>query len=214
MTRDPVSARGFAILIVLWTLALLSLLSSQLLMFTRQDARRVRSQLDAAAVAAAVDGALQRAIFATLDPSGGHWQADSSSHVLTINGTRVATRIDDESGKINPNLAPVPLLRALMTGVGADPAMAAEVSASIDEWRAVSDFATRPGNAALRYRAEGRAYAPSGAPFAHLDELGAVRGMTPELLARLKPHLTLFTDIDVAPASSDPIVARTLEANQ
>ena len=66
------------------------------------------------------------------------------------------------------------------------------------------------GLIAARYAAAGRDYAPSGAPFASPDELGAVLGMTPDLLARLKPHLTVFTDGDPSTATQDVVVAQAL----
>jgi general secretion pathway protein K len=212
MKRNPAMQRGFALLIVLWTLALLALLGSQLLVTTRQDALRARNQFAAAEVAAAADGAVQRAIFALSDTSGRGWQADGVWHVLAIDGVGVAIRIEDEAGKVNPNLASVPLLQALLIEVGSDAATAARLAASIAEWRGATDLPRPMGDAELRYRASGLAYAPSGAPFEHLDELAAVLGMTPELLVRLKPHLTLFSDTDADPASRDPIVARALLA--
>jgi general secretion pathway protein K len=204
--------RGFALLIVLWTLALLALLGSQLLMTTRQDALRARNQFAAAAVEAAANGAMQRAIFALSDTVGRGWRADGSRNILAIGGVNVAIRIDDEAGKINPNLASARLLQALLVGVGADAATAATVAASIIEWRGPPEPAGQRNDAVLRYRASGRAYAPSGAPFVQLDEVAAVLGMTPELFVRLKPHLTLFTDTDADPSGRDPIVARALAA--
>jgi general secretion pathway protein K len=212
MTSGSVSQRGFASLFVLWTLALLALLGSHLLTITRMDARIARNQLDAAVVEAAANGALRRAIFAMLETSNRRWDADGVWRIVAINGVQVAVRVDDESSKINPNLASVSLMAALLTGVGADPATAANASASIVEWRMATDVPGQPNAVVTRYRASGRAYAPSGAPFTHFDELGAVQGMTPELLTRLRPHLTLFTDADAVPPSRDPVVAQALAA--
>jgi general secretion pathway protein K len=39
-----------------------------------------------------------------------------------------------------------------------------------------------------------------------------VMGMTPALLARLRPHLTVFTDTDPDMTTRDPLVARALAA--
>lgn len=43
-----------------------------------------------------------------------------------------------------------------------------------------------------------------------LDELGRVRGMTPALLAALRPHLTLYGAPVPNPADADPEVAAAL----
>ena len=70
----------------------------------------------------------------------------------------------------------------------------------------------RSNAVAARYAAAGRDYAPSGAPFANVRDLGAVIGMTPELLTRLRPHLTVFTDSDPGATTRDPVVAQALAA--
>src|SRR5260370_33283326 len=57
------------------------------------------------------------------------------------------------------------------------------------------------------YRAAGLDYAPPGSPLETVDELRRVRGMTADLLAALRPHLTLFGPAEPNPASADPIVA-------
>jgi len=192
MTRDPRHPSGFALVIVLWTLALLALLCTELLTATRQDARRVRDQFEAAELEAAADGALRRAIFAMLDTSGGHWPVDGVRHAVQIDGVGIVIQIDDEASKMNPNLASVALLRALLTRVGADPVTAADAALSIAEWRDGTNLSDPPNAAAARYRASGLPYAPSGAPFVHLADLGAVLGMTPELLLRLKTAPDVF----------------------
>ncbi|HET6195891.1 MAG TPA: type II secretion system protein GspK, partial [Acetobacteraceae bacterium] len=135
MMRDVGRARGFALLIVLWTLALLALLGAQVLGTARQDARRARNLLDAAQVEAAADGAIERAIYRLLDRTSRHWSPDGTTRTLRTGQVSIAVRIDDEADKINPNLASVPLLQALLLQVGADQATAATVAASIIEWR-------------------------------------------------------------------------------
>jgi general secretion pathway protein K len=212
MTRGNARQRGFALLIVLWSLALLALLGTQLLSTSRQDTQVARNLLDAAVLEAAANGALQQAIFGVLDSSNRHWSPDGVVRTMRLGRALVAVQVDDEAGKVNPNLASAPLLQALLVQVGADPITAAAIAASIIEWRLASGTAGRPSAAAARYAAAGRDYAPTGAPFAGFDELGAVIGMTPGLLARLRPHLTLFTDGDPSAATRDVAVAQALAA--
>lgn len=212
MSRGDQRQRGFALLIVLWALALLSLLGTQIVATGRQDTQLARNLLEAAVLEAAANGAVQRAIFWTLDSSGQHWRADGSEHFVRIGAANVAVRIDDESDKINPSIASPALLEALLLQVGADPGTAAAVAASIVEWRLGSGSAGLPNATFARYAGSGREYAPSGAPIDSIDELGAVIGMTPELLARLRPHLSIYTDSDPGANTFDPVVARALMA--
>ena len=119
-------------------------------------------------------------------------------------------QLDDEAEKVNPNIASVALLQALMTALGIDRVTAAAVAASIAEWRQASAVAGGADAVTARYVAARREYAPPGTPFTNLDELEAVFGMTPDMLGRLRPHLTIFTDDDPDMATRDPIVAQAL----
>ena len=212
MTRGHPRQRGFALLIVLWTLALLALLGTQLLATSRQDTQLARNLLDAATLEAAANGAVQQAIFNLLDNSNRGWSADGTQHIIRLGRAIVAVQVDDEAGKVNPNIASPALLQALMQQVGTDQMTAAAVAASIVEWRLASGVANRPSPVALRYASAGRDYGPSGAAFASVGELGNVLGMTPQLLARLGPHLTVFTDSDPSVTTRDPVVAQALAA--
>ena len=168
--------------------------------------------IDAATLEAAANGAVQQAVFGVLDSSTRHWRPDGSIHAVRFGDAIVAVRVENEADKVNPNIASPKLLQALLFEAGADPSTARAVAASIVEWRLASGSAAKPSVITARYAAAGRDYAPSGAPFASVDDLGAVLGMTPELLARLKPHLTVFTDGDPSAATQDVVVAQALVA--
>ena len=178
----------------------------------RQDAQLARNLLDGAVLEAAANGAVQQAVFGVLDGYSRHWRPDDSVATVQFGRAIVAVRVEDEADKVNPNIAAPKLLQALLLQVGADSATAAAVAAAIVEWRMTSGTAARPNATVARYAAAGRDYAPSGAPFASPDELGGVLGMTPDLLARLRPHLTVFTDGDPTLATQDPVVALALVA--
>jgi general secretion pathway protein K len=212
MTRCDARQRGFALLIVLWTLALLALLGTQLLANSRENSQIARNLLDGATLEAAANGAVQQAVFGVLDSSSRHWISDGRVQTVQLGRALVAVRVEDETDKVNPNIASPNLLQALLVQVGADPDTAAAVAASIVEWRLASGTKARPAATAARYAAAGRDYAPSGAPFASPDDLGDVLGMTAELLARLRPHLTVFTDGDPSRATQDLVVAQALAA--
>jgi general secretion pathway protein K len=210
MTRGAKRQSGFALLVVLWTLPLLALLGTHLVATGRQDTQIARNLLDDAVLEAAANGAVQHAVFGVLDGSVRHWNTDGSVQIVQIGSTTVAVRVEDEADKVNPNIASAKMLQALMLQVGADPETASAVAASIVEWRLTSSSAPRARAIIARYAAANRDYAPSGAPFASIDELGAVLGMTEGLLARLRPHLTVYTDGDPNAATQDVIVAQAM----
>jgi len=204
--------KGFALLIVLFALAMLALLGSTVLATARQDVQIARNLREAAVLRAAAHGAVQQAIFRVLDQSTQHWAADDIARTIRIGDSLVIVRVASENDKVNPNTASLPLLRALLAQVGADPTTAQREAEAIVAWRLASGLSGKPDATTAQYIAAGLAFGPSGAPFADLDELGAVMGMTPALLARLRPHLTVFTDDDPDMTTRDPFVARALAA--
>jgi general secretion pathway protein K len=201
---------GFALLVVLWTLSLLALLGTQLVAAGRGEAQLARNLVDAAALEAATDGAVQQAIFGLLERPERRWPADGTEHFIRLGPTVIAVRVDDEGGKINPNIASDRLLQGLLLRVGAQPAVAASVAAAMLDWRTASTQPRPLGAKAPQYVAAGRDYGPPGTEFRSIDELGLVLGMTPELLARLRPHMTVFSDADPDGSTRDPVVAATL----
>ncbi len=210
MSRITIRQRGVALLIVLWALALLALLGTQLLTTSREDTELARNQLDAATLQAAADGAVQQALWHVLDGTSKHWNADGLVHVIRVGATPVAVRIESEADKVNPAIASPALLQALLLEVGADPVAATAVASTIAQWRLGSGPVGRRNATFFRYQRAGLDYAPSGEPIESIDELGSVMGMSPGLLADLRPHLTLFTDADPRTTTGDPIVARAL----
>ena len=201
--------RGFALLIVLWSVVLLSLLGTGITASGRTDIQLAANLRAAARAEAAADGAIQEAAFHLVDPAS-PWAADRQPHASRNAAVAIEIRIEDESGKINPNTATPELLRALLHAVDADARTSDELPIAIADWRFPGSNA-RPGAAkAPQYRAAGLPYAPPGAPFESLDELGAVLGMTPALLARLVPHLSIYNDRDPSPQRADPIVRQAL----
>ena len=219
MWRQPASRgslrrrAGFALLIVLWTLVLISFLVLHLTASGRTEIRIADNLVDNAVATAAADGAISQAIFNLSDPRPDQrWPLDGTPHLLTIGHSRVAVRLEDEAARVNPNLASPALMEALLRAVGSDPDNARRLAAAIADWVG-SAPSPRPQEALFGdYRAAGLNYGPPGAPFETMDELGRVLGMAPELLARLRPHLTLYGPGEPTSAGSDPVVAAALAA--
>jgi len=188
----PARQRGFALLLVLWTMVLLSLIGSRIAASGRAEAQLAANVRDAAVTEAAADGAVQEAAFHLLDAPPRRWAADGSARRLQMPGAVVEVRVESEDGKVNPNVASAALLAALLHEAGADTRTAGLVADSILRWRFPW---VRPGMndpTLAAYKAAGLNYGPAGAPFRSLDEVGAVLGMTPDLLNRVRPYLSLY----------------------
>jgi general secretion pathway protein K len=202
---------GFALLIVLWTLVLIAFLVGHLTATGRTEIRIAGNLAANAAAQAATDGAVYQAIFNLSDPRPERrWPLDDAAHELTIGGSRVTLQLEDEAARVNPNLASAALLEALIRVVAGEQQSAGEIVTAITEWVGTAKVRRTPAMVQAEYQMAGLDYGPPGAPLQSIDELARVRGMTPELLAALRPHLTLFGPAEPTPASSDPVVLAAL----
>jgi general secretion pathway protein K len=206
----PQRESGFALLIVLWAMVLLALILTQLLSAGRSEAQLAGNLRNAAVAEAVADGGVADAVFHLLGSGAQAWPA-RGTHALRIGRGAVEVTVESLSGKVNPNTAGLPLLRAMIGLCGRGAADAARLAQAIAAWRTPAD--EDDGNQAVgpvAYRAAGLPYAPLGLPFETDDELGLVLGMTPATLACLAPHMSLYQEGDPSLHTDDPFVARAL----
>ncbi|HEY1260058.1 MAG TPA: hypothetical protein VGF34_12505 [Stellaceae bacterium] len=196
---------------MLWTLVLIAFLVAHLTASGRTEVRIAGNLVDNAVAEAAADGAISQAIFKLSDPRPDQrWRLDGALRQVAIGNSRVALQLEDEAGRINPNLASADLLEALLQIVGGDPQRTGRLALAIGEWVGSAQAAQDPAAMVAQYRAAGLDYRPPGEPLESLDELGRVVGMTPAVLAALRPHLTLYGPAEPNPNSPDPVVAAAL----
>src|SRR6266436_2885595 len=202
---------GFALIVVLWTLVLIAFIVAHVTANGRTEVRIAGNMVADATAEAADDGAIVAAIFNLLDPNPEQrWPLDGSPHELRVGGSRVMVQLRDESGRINPNLASPELLEALLGVTGNDPESARQLALAIREWVGSPETGVPQQGQPAAYRAAGLDYGPPGAPLETIDELGRVLGMTPAVLAAIRPHLTLFGPAQPNPLTADLIVTAAL----
>ena len=203
--------RGFALLLVLCFLALLSVMMTRLMASSHAQVVITRGVIANVRLQAAINGALNAALYhATTDNPRLLWMPDGRVHYVDLGPITAAVTIRDERGKINPNLASEELLAALFQSLGVDFARARGLAAAIADWRGPEPIPRQFGAKLPQYRAAGLPYGPPGSLFQSLDELRYVLGMTPELLTALMPHLSLAAPNLPNPRLADPVVLAAL----
>jgi general secretion pathway protein K len=199
--RGPRRDRGFALLIVLWSLVLFSLLVSAIAAAGSGRARQAAAFGRNAQLRACADGGIEQALFHVLDSSPARWPADGRVHRLRSDGFALALSATSQAGKLNPNTASAALLAGLLQAVGADGRTAQQIATAMMVWRyPTGETGPLPG----------RDYRPPGAAFESLGELGLVPGMTQALLKRLVPELSLYHSGDPDLSDADPVMRRAL----
>ena len=183
---------GFALLVVVWGLGLVSLLVAS---FASSSRLRLRNAFDFAGAVRAkliVDGAVDVAILTLLsERSAGQSAAlhDGAPFFCALDGAAVAITTEDEGGKVDINAAPHELLEAMLAGLGLDMRRADIVA------NAIVDFRTPPtreiGLATRSADASDKPFPPKHAPFESVLEIDQVAGVDPPLYRALIPLVTI-----------------------
>ena len=208
LTRPSAAPRGFALLIVLWSVVLLALLATVMTASGRSEVQLAGNLRRAAEVQAAADGGVAAAVFHASDAPARAWPADGAVHLVTIGHYAVSVRVGDENAKLNPNYAPPALMAAVFTAAGLDRARAVSLAQAVTEWHSFSTLT----EVVAQYQQAGMAAAPNGQPFRSVDELGLVIGMTPELLSRIRPFFSVYTNGPLDATHSAPLLREAVQS--
>lgn len=195
---------GFVLVAVLWLLAALALLVTIFTVHLSASARAVSLNDDALKTEALVSAGVELAAYRLQLAEDKKRPPEGAFHVR-LSGTDIAVSFITEAARVDLNAAPKELLSGLLTVLGAGDDAAREAADRIIGWRTKSDSDGSISKEAALYQAAGRAYSPRQAPFAHVNELSLVLGMTPALVERALPYITVFStspavDVMVAPA--------------
>ncbi|HEX3429901.1 MAG TPA: hypothetical protein VHT03_03365 [Rhizomicrobium sp.] len=200
--------RGWALISVLWTTAMLGMMAAATQDLTVTSVRTERRALARAHLENDLDAAVVRGILALDDNRiAQRWRMDSYPYAFTYDGVPITISIQDEDGKFDINEADDDVLEPLFQAVGVDAKTAAVLADRIVEWRTepTSDDAhTLHGGTDADYAAAGLPWRPRHGDFQSVAELKLVLGMTPALYAKIRSAVTVYSrndspDEDVAP---------------
>ena len=201
-TCSPFNRReqGFALVLVIWGLGIVSLLIVAVMTTGRQHAVVVRNLIDnrqAEFLAEAGIALLQLRLSAQRRTGAVRIHAASADHPIVCLLTRevvAALTVRDEQGKIDLNAATPGLLSAALRGFGLPRDAAAALEANIADFtRPERGKSTRLPPSNTRRRRDNPRYAPKFGPFESIYELGRVPGFGPERLKRIEPFVTVHS---------------------
>jgi general secretion pathway protein K len=185
---------GIALLIVLWTLMLLSLLVVAFAQQTHLERQRVSNVIAAAIAGADLQAGLALGIGALLDPkSSSAWIHDGSPRDLEFAGRLISVSIQDANGCANLNDASLEQLQSLLRVVGVEEEASRSLAAAIVDWRDSDSVITPNGAELATYVENGAPGRPANRPFLSVGELKSVFGMPPDVADRLAPLVSVFT---------------------
>jgi general secretion pathway protein K len=187
---------GFALLLVIWVLALLAVLAAGMAADTWSEAKIARDRLELARAAAIAEAGISLAVLglSTPDPAA-RWRPDGTTRKVDYASATLAITVQDEAGKLDLNEAPIVLIAGLLEQLDDENRASHQtILQGIQDWRANASSTTREiperSGTLPRRRQTGGAGA---AAFASLSELRSVRGITRNLYERLRPFITVYS---------------------
>ena len=187
-------ARGVAFILVLWVIAMLSIMLGSFALTARTENLQARHLFDTTQARYAAEAGLNLAVFELrkTDPLM-RWVGDGRPYTFGYGDAEIEVRITDDSGKIDINTADEKLLMGLFTARGIELEQAQKLTAAIIDWRDPDDLAQPNGAEISDYKAAGLSYGPKNAPFDTVSELQQVLGMDYALYEKLEPALTIYS---------------------
>lgn len=206
MLRDD---RGFALVTVLWTLVILTLLAGVAMQVDRTSRHLEQNTWQRLQLEAAAESALTQAVLSLLDDRPGrHWPVDGRPTELTVNGFRLVVRIQDELGRVDLNTAPRDLISEYLVGSGVSEAVGNIIADNILRWRE-ADQQRQLGGVASKTGTNNDTDIRQG-PFRILEEAQHVTSMTPAIFERTKAGFTVYSrrpSVDRAVASRSVLLS-------
>ncbi len=200
--------RGVAFVLVMWVIAMLSVLLGSFALVARTESMQSRHLFDTTTARYAAEAGINLAVYglSKSDPTQ-KWVADGRPYSFVFDGVEVEVALTDDSGKIDINAADPASLKNLFVGAGIEEAQAEELADAIQDWRDPDDLTSLHGAERGDYRAAGLAYSPRNAPFETLSEIQQVFGMDYAIYSKIEPAITMFSGRSTPSAAYAPMEA-------
>lgn len=192
--------RGIALIMVLWIIAILSVVVLEFSFGMRTELNLTRHFKDELQLYEMAEGGVHRAIVEMVYKRDSkiqqkrktlkteeipadqmEWATDGRAYLLSFTGGKVEVRVTGEDGKVNINTVSESLLRKIVGNMGLEGEARDIVVDSILDWRDPDDFYRLNGAENDYYRALREPYDCKDGPLDSLEELLLVRGVTAEL---------------------------------
>ena len=186
--------RGVAFVLVLWLLALLTILLGSFALIASTEGLQARHLFETTEARYAAEAGVNRAVYqlAIPDPTQ-RWIPDGRKYELEFERAKLAIEITDETGRIDLNAADTLTLANLFLAHGLAQDEADRLAAAIMDWRDTDDLVSPNGAEDPDYEAADLDYGAKDAPFDTVSEVQQVLGMTYDLYLRLQPSLTIYS---------------------
>jgi general secretion pathway protein K len=187
-------SEGFALVLVLWVLSLLTIMAGSFALSMRREAAIVTgSRNNAQAMAVAESGlAIAELMLMNPDPLQ-RWRTDGSVYQIDYAESKIRIRLLAETGKVDLNSADHALLLGLMTYAPLETELQTKLVDAILDWRDEDDLLHLEGAEKDEYKKAGLSYRPRNKPFQSIEELQLVLGMNEQVFKWFENLVTVYS---------------------
>ncbi|MGZ8172795.1 MULTISPECIES: general secretion pathway protein GspK [Methylobacter] len=202
-----IRSEGFALVLVLWVLSLLTIMAGSFALSMRREAGIVTGSSNNAQAAAIAESGLAVAELMLMYPDPlQRWHTDGSIYQLDYADSKVRVRLLSEAGKVDLNSADQTLLQGLMVHAPVDEQLQTRLVNAILDWRDADDLVHIEGAEKEEYKDAGLSYGPRNKPFQSIEELQLVLGMNDQVFKWLENRVTVYSgqpQVDLTQASQE-----------
>jgi general secretion pathway protein K len=192
--RKRARQKGFALVLVLWILSLLTIMAGSFALTMRREASIIEGiKNNAQAMSVAESGIAMAEMMMLIPDAAKRWRADSSVYQINFTNAKVRIQLLSEAGKIDLNTAEEALLQALMSQAPIDEDQQTRLVNAIIDWRDNDDLARTDGAEKKEYQDAGLSYQPRNKPFQSIEELQLVLGMNENIYNWLEDLITVYS---------------------
>lgn len=186
--------KGFALVLVLWVLSLLTIMAGSFALGMRRETSIITGiRNNAQALAVAESGIAMAEMMLLIPDQNKRWRADGSIYEINSADAKVRVRLLSEAGKIDINKADQTVLQGLMSFAPVDEEQQSRLVSAIIDWRDQDDLVQLNGAEKKEYQAAGLNYQPRNKPFQSIEELQLVLGMNESVFLWIEPLVTVFS---------------------
>jgi general secretion pathway protein K len=194
------SEDGYALLLVIWAIGIISLLALSFLGSVRYRVIAAANILESARAEALAEAGVNLVKF---DLALGGARGNAGALRFRPGGPMVFCKmpeqgvagilVEDEGGKVDLNAAPPKLIARMLSGFGATPDLAENLAAAIADFGSTATDAVLEDVERGEYARVGRPYGPKKALFETTMELDQVIGMPHKLFRQVLPYVTVHS---------------------
>ncbi|WP_316369358.1 general secretion pathway protein GspK [Candidatus Thiodiazotropha sp. CDECU1] len=212
--------QGFALVLVLWLVALLTIVAASFSTHSKVETRLTGNAIDALHSRLLAQSGVNRAILELMvsDPQQ-RWNSNGQIYQIETDQGRVSISIRNSSGLLDLNKAPRDQLVKLLALIEDDIQEREALADRLIDWRDSDVLRYLSGAEDADYHSAGYPYGTAGRDLVSIDELAYVMGFNADRVERLRPYITLYSntqnvDLRYAPEVLVSLLKGGLETNE